>query len=64
MLATLDQATVIERYQCAPWELMRLLRDRYAPLPVRIDGTTRFIEAEVVEATPDVLKLLQRRRKP
>jgi hypothetical protein len=58
---TREQLT--QAYRCNHAELGRLLRDKIAPLPIRIDGTIYWFADEVAASTPHVTKVLERRRK-
>ena len=61
---TRDQVTGL--YQCSHSELGRLLRDKVAPLPVRIDGAILWYkdECEDTAVRTRIASLLQRRRQP
>lgn len=50
-------------YHCSHAELGRLLRDKIAPLPIRIDGTIFWFADEVVDSASRVAKVIERRRK-
>lgn len=58
---TREQLTQV--YQCSHAELGRLLRDKIAPLPIRIDGTIYWFADEVTMSVPHVTKVIARRRK-
>jgi hypothetical protein len=58
----LTREQVAAKFECSYTELGRLLRERYAPLPVKIDGNILWHDDEVTQAEPDVKKLLARRR--
>lgn len=58
---TREQLT--QAYQCSHAELGRLLRDKIAPLPIRIDGTIYWFADEVVSSMPHVTKVIERRRR-
>jgi predicted DNA-binding transcriptional regulator AlpA len=60
---SLDQHQVTLRFKCSHAELLRLLRERRAPLPVRIEGAVRWYEDEVTAATAAVQTILSRRRR-
>lgn len=58
----LTREQVAARFECSYTELGRLLRERYAPLPVKVNSSILWHEDEVTQATPDVKQLLARRR--
>jgi len=58
---TREQLT--QAFQCSHAELGRLLRDKIAPLPIRIDGTIYWFTDEVDAAITRVEKVLERRRR-
>ncbi len=58
---TREQLT--QAYSCSHAELGRLLRDKIAPLPIRIDGTIFWFADEVTESKARVAKVIERRRK-
>ena len=58
---TREQLTQV--YQCSHAELGRLLRDKIAPLPIRIDGTIYWFADEVTQSVAHVTKVITRRRK-
>jgi hypothetical protein len=58
---TREQLTQI--FQCSHAELGRLLRDKIAPLPIRIDGTIYWFADEVASSVSHVTKVIARRRK-
>jgi hypothetical protein len=62
--ATLTREQVAARFQCSHAELGRLLRERIAPLPVRVEGAILWFEDECAnEATVrSIAGLLKRRR--
>ena len=62
MLAELTREQVAQKFECTHAELGRLLRERYSPLPVRIDGAILWFADEVEEAAPGVKQLIARRR--
>jgi len=59
---TRDQLATL--YQCTHAELGRLLRERAAPLPVRLEGAILWYEDEVKDAAraAKIAALLARRR--
>ncbi len=61
--AELTREQVAQAFQCTHGELGRLLRERFSPLPVRVEGAILWFADEVEEAAPDVRVLLERRRK-
>jgi hypothetical protein len=58
---TRDNLTKI--YACDHAELGRLLRDKVAPLPIRVDGNVLWFADEVQRAVPNVQKVLDRARR-
>lgn len=58
---TREQLTAI--YGCSHADLGRLLRDRLAPMPIRIEGAIYWFEDEVAESRPGVTRVLERRRR-
>jgi hypothetical protein len=58
---TRDNLTRI--FACDHAELGRLLRDKVAPLPVRIDGNVLWYADEVSDAVRDVQTVLDRNRR-
>lgn len=58
---TREQLT--QAYRCNHAELGRLLRDKIAPLPIRVDGTIYWFADEVTASVPHVTKVIERRRK-
>jgi predicted DNA-binding transcriptional regulator AlpA len=63
-VATLDPHQVATLFKCSLDQLMHLLREKRAPLPVRtVEGTTRWFKDEIEAAIPAVQAILQRRRK-
>lgn len=60
---SLDQHQVTLRFGCSHTELTRLLREKRAPLPVRLDGAIRWYEDEVMAAVSAVKNIVARRRK-
>jgi hypothetical protein len=55
---TRENLTVL--FKCSHGELGRLLARKMAPLPVRIDGTILWYIDEVQNATPQILRTLER----
>jgi hypothetical protein len=55
---TRENLTVL--FKCSHGELGRLLARKMAPLPVRIDGQILWYIDEVQNATPQVLRTLER----
>jgi predicted DNA-binding transcriptional regulator AlpA len=60
---SLDQHQVTLALGCSHAELLRLVREKRAPLPVRIEGAVRWYADEVKTAAPAVQTILSRRRK-
>lgn len=58
---TREQLT--QAYHCNHAELGRLLRDKIAPLPIRVDGTIYWFADEVSASVFNVTKVIERRRK-
>lgn len=58
----LTREQVAARFECSFTELGRLLRERFSPLPVKVNGQILWHADEVAQAEPDVKKLLARRR--
>lgn len=58
---TREQLTQL--YQCSHAELGRLLRDKIAPLPVRVDGAIYWFADEVSAVLSKVAKAIERRRR-
>lgn len=50
VLTTLRRDAVISDLQCSHYELDRLLRQKVAPLPVRIDGVILWYADELAKA--------------
>lgn len=63
-ILTRDQ--VANLYQCSHAELGRLLREKAAPLPVRVEGAVLWYEDECMHPPriENITKLLARRRQP
>lgn len=59
----LTREQLTQAYQCSHAELGRLLRDKIAPLPIRIDGTIYWFADEVVSSVSHVTKVIERRRR-
>lgn len=59
----LDQHQVTLLLKCSHAELLRLLREKRAPLPVRVEGAVRWYQDEIETAAPAVQTILMRRRK-
>jgi predicted DNA-binding transcriptional regulator AlpA len=59
----LTREQVASRYACSHAELGRLLRERRAPLPVRIEGAILWYHDEIETAATAVQNILTRRRK-
>jgi hypothetical protein len=58
---TREQVTAL--YGCSHAELGRLLRDKIAPMPIRVDNTTLWYQDEVSASAEKVKHVLERRRK-
>lgn len=58
---TREQLTQI--YRCSHAELGRILRDKIAPLPIRVDGVIYWFADEVTNSVAHVTKVIERRRK-
>jgi predicted DNA-binding transcriptional regulator AlpA len=63
LIPSLDQHQVTLKLKCSHAELIRLMREKRAPLPVRLEGAIRWYEDEVTAATPAIQTILLRRRK-
>lgn len=50
-------------YACDHAELGRLLRDKIAPLPIRVDGNVFWFADEIANSIPDVQRVLDRQRR-
>jgi hypothetical protein len=64
-LPTLQRDDVIRALGCSHFELGRLLRDKTAPLPVRVDGAILFYQDELELNEPrcrEALTYWRRRR--
>lgn len=59
---SLTRDQVIAQLGCSHSELGRLIRERRAPMPVRLDGAILWFADEIAEAAPSVARILQRRR--
>jgi hypothetical protein len=55
---TLQWAGATALLQCGSFEFNRLLRERIAPLPVRVDGVTFWYRDELEAAAPKIEKAL------
>lgn len=62
MKPTLTRDKVAAALACSHAELSRLLREKRAPLPVKIDGAVLWYEDEVEAAKASIAKVLERRR--
>lgn len=56
--STIQWAGVTGLLQCGSFELNRLLREKIAPLPVRVDGVTFWYADELAKAHPKIQKTL------
>lgn len=59
---TLTREQVATALGCSHPELGQLLRQKIAPLPVRVDGVARWFEDEVEKAKPAAAKAISRAR--